>query len=256
MEFDTYVFKTLATAAVANSKVAYDAVTKSNAYQVFLSAQESLGDDNVPDSGRVAFCSYKFANMLKQDSAFMKYSNLSQEMIIKGVLGEVDGTKIVKVPKGRLPKGCSFVLTHPIAAVGPKQLEDYKIHDNPPGVSGWLVEGRIIYDAFVLDAKKNAVYFHEGEGTLGTLTVASVAGTATGDTKVSVTEDVQFTQHKLVYNLATSATAVKYGDDLSAWTDLTEGADIAAGSNTRVEVAEVSASGLAIKYGSKTIVKK
>lgn len=255
-EFDKYVFGTLAVAAVANTKVGYGAVTKSNAYEVFLKGQESLGDDNVPDSGRVAFCSYKFANMLKQDSAFMKYSNMSQEMIIKGVLGEVDGTKIVKVPKARLPEGASFILTHPIAAVGPKQLEDYKIHDNPPGISGWLVEGRIIYDSFVLDSKKNAVYFHEGEGTLGTLTVASVAGSDTGDTKVSVTEDIQFTEHKLVYKLGSSATAVKYGDDLSAWTELTEGADIAASSNTLVEVAEVSASGLAIKYGNKTIVKK
>ena len=256
-EFDTYVFGTLATAAVANSKAAYDAVTKSNAYQVFLAGQESLGDDNVPDSGRVAFCSYKFANFLKQDSAFMKYSNMSQEMIIKGVLGEVDGTKIVKVPKGRLPEGCSFILTHPIAAVGPKQLEDYKIHDNPPGISGWLIEGRIIYDSFVLDSKKNAVYFHEGEGTLGTLTVASVAGSgSTNDTKLSVTEDLQFTEHKFVYKLGTSATAVKYGDDLSAWTELTEGANIAASTNTLGQVAEVTAGGLAIKVGEVTLVKK
>lgn len=160
-EFDKYVFQALATAATTNNKIDTTAVTKSNAYELFLKGQESLGNDNVPDSGRIAFCSYKFANLLKQDSAFMKYSNLSQEMIIKGVLGEVDGTKIVKVPKGRLPEQAAFILTHPIAAVGPKQLEDYKIHDNPPGISGWLVEGRMIYDAFVLDSKKNAVYFQQ-----------------------------------------------------------------------------------------------
>lgn len=138
-EYDTYVFRKLAEAAVDNGKYANTTVTKSNAYEVFLAAQEAMGDANVPDSGRIAFCSYKFANMLKQDSAFMKYSNQSQEMIIKGVLGEVDGTKIVKVPKSRLPRDCSFVLVHPIASVAPKQLEDYKIHDNPPGISGWLV---------------------------------------------------------------------------------------------------------------------
>ena len=70
-----------------------------------------------------------------------------------GVIGEIDGVKIVKVPSSRLPAGCAFLLTHPSAAVGPKQLEDYKTHDNPPGISGWLVEGRVVYDCFVLEEK-------------------------------------------------------------------------------------------------------
>lgn len=138
-EYDTRVFDVLASEAVDNGAYSVTAITKSNAYEMFLTGQEALGDKNVSDSGRIAFCSYKFANFLKQDSSFMKYSDMSQEMIIKGVLGEVDGTKIVKVAKSRLPEGASFILTHPIASVAPKQLEDYKIHDNPPGISGWLV---------------------------------------------------------------------------------------------------------------------
>ena len=58
----------------------------------------------------------------------MKYGNQSQEMLIKGVIGEVDGVQIVKVPSSRLPAGCAFILTHAIAATAPKQLEDYKIN--------------------------------------------------------------------------------------------------------------------------------
>lgn len=159
-EYDTYVFGKLAKTAFDAGNTAATAVTKSNAYELFLNAQEQLGNACVPDSGRVAFCSYKFANFLKQDPAFMKYGDASQEMVRKGILGEVDGTKIVKVPASRLPNGCSFILTHPIAATAPKQLEDYKIHENPPGISGWLVEGRVIYDCFVLKEKAKAVYYH------------------------------------------------------------------------------------------------
>ena len=158
-EYDTYVFATLAKAASDNSHTDATAATKENAYSLFLNAQEALGNANVPDKGRVAFCSYKYANLLKQDSAFMKYGNQSQEMVIKGILGECDGTKIVKVPASRLPAGCDFILTHPIAATAPKQLEEYKIHDNPPGVSGWLVEGRFIYDCFVLNEKADAIFY-------------------------------------------------------------------------------------------------
>lgn len=139
-EFDTYVFKTLAKAASANSNTSATAATKTNAYSLFLDAQEALGNKNVPEKGRIAFCSYKFANLLKQDSSFMKYGNLSQEMVNKGILGECDGIKIVKVPASRLPEGCDFILTHPIAATAPKQLEEYKIHSDPPGISGWLVK--------------------------------------------------------------------------------------------------------------------
>ena len=158
--YDTYVFNKLAKAAFDKGNTASTAPSKTNAYELFLNAQEKLGDNLAPDQGRVCFCSYKFANLLKQDSAFMKYGNASQEMLVKGVMGEVDGTKIVKVPASRLPAGCSFILTHPCAATGPKQLEEYKIHDNPPGISGWLVEGRMVFDCFVLNEKADAIFYH------------------------------------------------------------------------------------------------
>jgi len=89
------------------------------------------------DTGRVAFCSYAFANLLMQDPAFIKYSDKSQEMVIKGVLGEVDGTKIVKVPASRLPYGTSFLIVHQMATVAPFQLKEFKTHQDPPGLSGW-----------------------------------------------------------------------------------------------------------------------
>lgn len=159
-EIDAYVLNKLARAAFTAGYTLATAATKGNAYELFLKGQESLGNQNVPDGGRVCFCSYAFANFLMQDPAFMRDSQRSKEMIDKGILGEADGVKIVKVAASRLPAGCSFILTHPEAACAPKQLEDYKIHDNPPGISGWLVEGRVIYDCFVLSQKVGAVYYH------------------------------------------------------------------------------------------------
>lgn len=76
-EFDAYVFNTLAAAATARGAISDTAATKENAYELLLAGQEHLGDRNVPDKGRVAFCSYRFANLLKQDSAFMKYGDAS-----------------------------------------------------------------------------------------------------------------------------------------------------------------------------------
>lgn len=253
-EFDTYVFFKQADKACSEGNFGETAVTNQNAYEVFLAAQESLGDANVPDGGRVAFCSYKFANLLKQDQAFMKYSDLSQEMIIKGVLGEVDGTKIVKVPKSRLPRDASFILVHPVATVAPKQLEDYKIHDNPPGISGWLVEGRIIYDAFVLDEKVDALYFHKGSGVLGALTVTSVAGAESGESVIAATPSTVLSGHSLVYKAGTTETAIAYGTDVSAWTAVPADGVIDITTETVVQIAEANSAKKAVAVGKATVV--
>lgn len=138
-EFDSYCFSKFAASATAIGNYDTTAATKSNAYELFLKANEALGNANVPDAGRVAFCSYRFANLLKQDPAFMRYGDKSQEMLVKGTIGEVDGVRIVKVPASRLPAGTAMIMAHSIATVAPKQLEDYRIHDDPPGINGWLV---------------------------------------------------------------------------------------------------------------------
>lgn len=158
-EVDTYTFLQIAKAAPTGHKSS-TAITKQNAYSEFLSAQEKLGDANVPDEGRVALVSYGFAGFLKQDTAFMRDCDTAQNMQIKGLLGMVDGCKIIRVPASRLPNGCDFILTHPIACVAPTVLSEYKIHTDAPGISGWLCEGRISYDAFVLDNKKDAIFYH------------------------------------------------------------------------------------------------
>ena len=224
-EFDTYVFKTLAAAAVARGATAATNATKSNAYELFLNGMEWLGNHNVPDTGRVCFCTYKFANLLKQDSAFMKYGDKAQDMLIKGVIGEVDGCKIVKVPASRLPAGAAFLITHKIAATAPKQLEDYKIHDNPPGISGWLVEGRLIYDCFVLNEKADAVYYHGSQAVLKDL-IVTTAATTQGKSTILVTAEMEgakryFKTAATVEELpaVTHGTAITPGD----WTELTGG---------------------------------
>ena len=165
-EVDTWTFRQIALAA-PTGHTDTTASTKSNAYEQLLHAQEVLGNANVPDEGRVALVSYTFAGLLKQDPAFMRDCDTAQNMQIKGLLGMVDGVKIIKVPSSRLPSvtaggtttGASFILTHPLACVAPTVLSEYKIHTDAPGISGWLCEGRISYDAFVLSNKADAIFY-------------------------------------------------------------------------------------------------
>lgn len=158
-EIDVYRLSKWSAAATANGGVSTATdITSSNAYSSFLTANAYLDDNKVPTDGRIAFVTPKFYNFIKQDSTFLKASDLGQQMLINGQIGEVDNVKLVKVPTTYMPAKTPFILVHKSAMCAPMKLQDYKIHDNPPGVNGQLVEGRVYYDAFVLDAKKKAVY--------------------------------------------------------------------------------------------------
>lgn len=160
-EIDQYRIATWSAAAIANGKTATAAITKDNAYVKFLDAQEALDEAKVPVTGRICFVTPKYHNFLKQDPSFIKASDMAQKMLINGQVGEVDGVRIIKAPSSYFPANHAFILMHPSCSAAPKKLEDYKTHDNPPGISGWLVEGREIYDCFVLEAKKNAIFAHK-----------------------------------------------------------------------------------------------
>ena len=67
----------------------------------------------------------------------------------------------------RLPENFGFMLAHPVATVAPVKLEDYTVHDNPPDISGALVESRVCYGVFVLDNKTKAIYYQAQPVTEG-----------------------------------------------------------------------------------------
>lgn len=65
---------------------------------------------------------------------------------------------VVRVPKSYLPEGVYFLVAHKDAVLMPYKIADAKVHEDPVGVSGALIEGRHYYDAYVLGAKCGGVY--------------------------------------------------------------------------------------------------
>ena len=157
---DQYRLAQISAGAVAAGGTATAAISAANAYSKFLDGQKYLDNNKVPMSGRVAAISATFYTYIKQDSTFIKAGDMSQKMLVNGQVGEIDGVKLIKVPDSYLPANCAFIITHPSVTVAADKLAEYKVHDNPPGINGNLVEGRVYYDAFVLDAKKTGAYAH------------------------------------------------------------------------------------------------
>ena len=156
-ELDTYRIAALASGAVAAQVHDTVAASASNAYEKFLALQEDLDNAKVPQGGRFALVTPKYLNLLKLDPNFIKKGDMSQQIAMNGVVGEVDGVYIIKAPTSYFPTKVNCILTNRLVMPSPVKLQDYKIHQDPPGINGWLVEGRIRYDAFILNEKKNAI---------------------------------------------------------------------------------------------------
>lgn len=125
----------------------------------FKAAVQRLDDAEVPEVGRVLVATPATYALMKKCKDIVMETNVGNELRLKGVIGILDGMTVQKIPAVRLPAGFGFLVAHPCATVAPVKLEDYTIHENPPGISGSLVEGRICYDAFVLDNKAKAIYY-------------------------------------------------------------------------------------------------
>ena len=93
--------------------------------------------------------------------------------------------------------------------------------------------------------------------TLGSITVTSEAGTASGDTKITLSSYSPGTGEKYVYKFgATNAPTVTYGQKLgSTWTEMTSPAQLTPGANTKITVASVDANGRAQAAGNADVVK-
>lgn len=160
-EVDTYTYGVMA--AGAGTKPTAVTLTAENIYTEILKAGTALDNADVPEDNRQLVVTQDVYQLMKRCKDIVMETNIGNDLRIRGVIANLDGANVIKVPAARLPKNFGFMLAHPVATVAPTKLEDYKIHKDPPGISGSLVEGRICYDAFVLDNKVNAIYYQENK---------------------------------------------------------------------------------------------
>lgn len=156
-EVDTYVYGVMC--AGAGHKPDAVALTKDNIYDEIIKASSALDDALVPETERVLTITPATYLLMKKSKDIVMETEIGEEMRIKGVIANLDGAMTIKIAAARLPEGFGFMLSHKSACCAPTQLEDYNTHENPPGINGTLVEGRIVYDAFVFENKKKGIYY-------------------------------------------------------------------------------------------------
>ena len=92
--------------------------------------------------------------------------------------------------------------------------------------------------------------------TLGTLTVTSAAGTATGDTKITVNPAKENSNNVYKYKVAAEAVTVGYGQNLRNWSTWDGKADITATTGQKITVVECDGTYKALNAGSTSVTAK
>lgn len=158
-EVDSYVYGVMC--ASAGHKPEAIELTAENIYDEIIKASAALDDALVPETERVLTVTPAVYLLMKKCKDITMETETGNDMRIKGVISNLDGAHVVKMAAARLPKGFGFMLSHKSACCAPVQLASYKTHKDPPGISGELVEGRIVYDAYVFENKAKGIYYQE-----------------------------------------------------------------------------------------------
>lgn len=135
------------------------AATKDNILELIFTANAKMNDDLVPANNRVLFIpELTFLKFRLSDVVTGAADGLTTQNVRQGYKGTIDGLSVVTVPSSIFPANVNFILKYKNATVDVFKLKDYRVHEDPPGISGNLVEGRIIFDSFVLDTRAKGIY--------------------------------------------------------------------------------------------------
>lgn len=132
-------------------------------------------DRGVPEEGGTLFIQRTYVPALKLSTEWTGLDSLGGKSLPSGSIGMVDGLAVKPVPTGRFPAGCYFLIVHRGAVIAPMKINSFKGHTDPPGLSGDLLEFRMMHDAFVLAAKCNGVAAACAAGTVCAAPTVSVA---------------------------------------------------------------------------------
>ena len=195
-EMDKYALRKFIDYAGIVEEVAEEP-SEDNIVKMLSDGMVKMGNKKVPPEGRYIFIGWSWFGMLRLSPQFIGVESLAKEALVKGAVGTFMGAQVITVPDDYLMKGenrAYFLIVYKNSVLQPKKVQDYFIKENPAGINGALIEGRFIYDAFVIGAKCDGVYAAVEAGSVQAAPEFSISGSnltvaSEGATKIRVTTD-------------------------------------------------------------------
>lgn len=157
---DIYTLAIASAYATANSQSATAAVTSSNAYVKFLAQNDAMTEAKVPETGRYCFLTPATYSLLKQDSTFTRSCDTTYADLKKGIIGQVDGVTLVKVPSTYLAANTVYLFIWDQVLIRPMKFNSTRVLTDVQGIDGAVAEGRRYYDVFIPSNKGVGIRQH------------------------------------------------------------------------------------------------
>jgi hypothetical protein len=155
-ELDKYRLNAWCAGAGLNASAA--SLTSKNIVEAILTGGMELSNALVPKKNRTLFIKESLYLHCKLAEQVIGVDSLGEKAVKDGSVGTLDGMKVVPVPDSYFPEGVNFLIKYKNATVDPVQLKTYRVLTEQRGIDGDVVEGRILYDSFVLDTRKKGIY--------------------------------------------------------------------------------------------------
>ena len=198
-----------------------EAPSKTNIVTQIVELHNEMLDAGVPDQITLLIAR-SYLPALKLSSEWTALDSLGGKTLPKGSIGEFDGMAVKPMTTKRMPANVPFMLIYKGAVIAPTKIEKFKGHVDPPGLSGDLLEFRMIYDAFVLGKKANGVAVAVLKGNVAPRPTITVSGTkatiaASGATAIYYTTDGSDPRYSKEAKAYTTELTLKTGDVVRAY---------------------------------------
>jgi len=282
-EMDAYAASKIASFADEFGGVDASTLTTSNILEKWDDCLAYMTDQRVDRDRIVCHMIPSIYKLLKEAAGVTRFVEVTGgiQSVDKNV-AKLDGVKIVETPSDLMKTLYDFsegwvadanatqinmLFLDPLAVIAPIVYETAMLTPASAITHGKDVYCELYYyDVFSLKNRGAGFFASKALPTLGALTVTSVAGKVSGDTKIDATGAMinsigdPFNGLELYVAVDTNAVSLTYGAALpngATWAKFTNGSDITAASGKVATVALVNkATGLVIAGGNATVVAK
>ena len=146
-EVDTYRLRRWAELGGIHKELA-EAPSKANIVSQIIELHNEMLDAGVPDKITLVIAR-TYLPALKLSSEWTALDSLGGKTLPKGTIGEFDGMPVKPTTSKRMPANVPFMLLYKGSVIAPMKIDTFKGHVDPPGLSGDLLEFRMLHDDHV-----------------------------------------------------------------------------------------------------------
>ena len=173
------------------------AVSTANIIKMFQDIGVAFDNAHIPTADRWVFTKNTNLALAKRADEFKYADSQVTAKLVNGKFTQFDTLNVVGMPDTWFPTNVEMVAFQSKSVLLPFVIRDSKVHEDPPGISGALLEGRFTYDAFVVGPYCDGVIAVVGNGyktatpaaTKGATTTALASTTNSGTVTIKYTLD-------------------------------------------------------------------